>query len=294
MSAWRPGGVAVVGGQRCVVLRDAVASVLPPTDDVVVIDRFGAAMVYCAADELKRARKRHPELAAYGFWQVLLHSESADLDERLQAVYFGAGDGQYLYREPPAVLFTGEIRDGKLIANAGYAIDLGTARVIECEVRRLRLPRKAVLSFAERERERTVRKFRFALSFAAVVAFLGAAWVAYDVKRADRDAGLQTMREAFDLRAKALVLRKAELRDTRIGAWPNQRRALDDLLHFAVALEEFTLPETPLDHSAFEVHTRAEETEGLELLGLPPLLSTVVTAVGHRRDGLTSLRGRRR
>ncbi len=294
MSAWRPGDVAVVGGQRCTVLRDAVAHVLPPSDDVVVIDRFGAAMVYCAADELKRARERHPGLAAYGFWQVIFHSELVDADERLQAVYFGAGDGQYLYRESSAVLFTGEIRSGKLIANAGYALDPGAVRVVECDVRRLRLPRKAVLSFAEREREQTVRKFKLALCLAAAGVFLGTVWFAYDVKRSERDADLQTMRDALEVRADALALRKAELRNTRIGAWPNQRRVLDDLLRFAVALDEFTLPETPLEHSTFEVQTGAGEIEGLEAIGLPPLLSTVVTAVGHRRDGSLSLRRGRR
>lgn len=291
MSAWRPGEVTVVGGQRCIVLRDAAGCVLPPSDDVVVIERFGEVMVYCAADELKRARERHPGLAAYGFWQVLLHSDLIDEQAPLQAVYFGPGDGQYLYRESPEATFTGEIRAGKLIAGAGCALDLGAARVIECDPARLRLPRRAVLSFAERERERVARRFRFAVCLGGVAVFLAAAWFGYDVKRRGHNADLQTLRGAFEVRAEALTLRKAELRGSRISTWPNQRRALDELLRFTIALEEFALPETPLDYPPFEVQTRFEEAEDDGNIRLPALLSTVVTAVGHRRDGSLSLRG---
>lgn len=288
MSGFAPGAVATVGGQRCVVLRDAVAHALPPADDVVVIERFDGRLVYCAAEELKRARKLGPGLPAYGFWQILLHSEALDKAERLQAVYFDGKNGQYLYQEAPSVFFTGEIRAGRWIAAAGYPLDPASGRVVACDAGRLRLPRKAVLSFEERERRQAARKLRLALHFAAVAVFLGAAWFAYDGKRRGHDAGLQTAHAALELHAEALEARKAGLRETRVGEWPDQRRALDDLLYFAIALEEFALPETPLDGPQFEV--RADFPH----LRLPPMLTTVVTTVGHRRDGLLSLYRERR
>ncbi len=284
MSACRPGAVVTVAGRRCVVLRDAVVHTLPPADDIVVLDRLDGRMVYCALSELKRAREQHPGLPAYGFWQLLLGSGLVDKGERLQTVYLDGRNGQYLYQDAPAVVFSGEIRDGVLIANGGYAPDPDTARAIVCEVQNLRLPRKAALSFEERERERAARKFRFALQLTSVAAALGVALLIYNGKRHAYDAEQETLRDALAVRAEALAAHKAALEDLRISHWPDQRRTLDELLHLALAFEKFTVPETPLDHSAFEARTPDTDTR------LPPLVSGIVESVGHRRDGALSLR----
>ncbi len=283
MSVYKPGIEVTIGGCRCVVICDAVAHTLPPSDDVVVLDRLDGRMVYCALSSLKYARERYPGLPAYGFWQVLLSSGLVDKAGRLQAVYFDERNGQYLYQDA-AVAFTGEIRNGALLANGGYALDPSAARVIACEIRDLRLPRKAALSFEERERERVARKFRFASRLAAVAVFLSVALLAYDGKRRSYEADLQVARDALEVRAEALAVRKVALRETRIEKWPDQHATLDDLLHFAIALERFTLPETPLEHTVFEVRVPDPN------IYLPPMVSTIVSGVEHRRDGLLSLR----
>ena len=296
MSRYRPDSTVVIGGQRCAVLRDVVSHVLPTMDDVVVLGRFGELMVYCAAAELERARARHPNLPAYGFWQVLLQSgqvEPADKNE-LQAVYFddggGGREGQYLYQGASGVAFTGEIRGGRWIAAGGYTPDPAAACILDCDVASLRLPRRPVLSFEEHERERARRKLRFALRFAAVVVFLGAALATYDGKRRAYVAEQQTLHGALKLRAAALEAYRDALRGTRIEMLPDQRRVLDDLLRFAVALDGFTLDETPLDRSSFVVHTENSSDSPIHLL---PALAPVVHAVEHRRDGLVSLHWRR-
>ena len=288
MSAYQPGAVVNVCGRRCVILRDAVAHTLPPSDDIVVIDRCDGKMIYCALSVLKRAREQYPRLPAYGFWQILFHSGLVNQSERLQAIYFDQNSGQYLYQEGSKVAFTGEIRDRKLIATAGYTLAdnviVGNAAAIRCETQRLRLPRTMVLSFEERERARVARRVRFASGFAALAIFLGAALLAYQNKQRAYDADQKLVLDALATRVDDLAAQKMALQETRIEKWPDQRHKLDDLLRLAIVFERFTLPETPLGDSVFEAQMPDPG------IGLPPLVTTVVNSIEHRRDGLLSLR----
>ena len=283
MSACRPGAVVTVEGRRCVVLRDAVAHVLPPSDELVVLGCSDRKMVYCSLPELHRARRRHPGLPAYGFWQILLHSGMVSKDEVLQAIYIDGKDGQYLYQDAVGVAFTGEIRNGVVIANGGYALDPGAARVIGCEVRELRLPAAPALSFEERERRRAARRFRLVLCAGAAAVFLGSALIAYEAERRGAVAALEAARAALEARVETLAAGRAALREKRVSEWPDQRQALERLMNLAIALEEFTLAETPLEHSVLEV--QAPDPAVLLL----PAVATAVSGVRHHRDGRLTL-----
>ena len=283
MSRLYPGMVTTIRDQRCVMLRDAVAHRLPPTDDILVLEHFDGKMVYCALSELKRARAQYPKLPAYGFWQTLFRSGLVDGKRRLQVVYFDQDNGQYLYQGAASVAFTGEVRNGKLIPAAGYTFDAETAYVISCSTGNLKIPEKAVLSFEEREHRRSSRKIRMMLHFAAFVIFSGAGFLIYDVKRQAYEADQRQLQTALASRAESLETRKAHLRQTRIGDLPDQRELIDDLLRLSISLEKFSLIETPLEHSSFEVRTPAH------LAGLPSVFAEGSRTVKHHRDGLLSL-----
>ncbi len=75
-----------------------------------------------------------------------------------------------------------------------------------------------------------------------------------------------------------------KMQEQRIGAWPDQRRTLDRLLHFAVAFEKFTLADIPLERSAFAAQTPEQGVP------LSPLAATIVNDIEHRRDGSLTLR----
>ena len=283
MNAFVPGAVMTIKGQRCVVLRDVIAHSLPPSDDLVVIDHFDDRMIYCSLSELKNTRQRYPLLPAYGFWQILFCSQLVNTKDSLQAVYFDEDAGQYLYQSEAKIAFTGEIRHGIPIASAGYVIDADNIRVVVCEVPNLCLPRKAVLSFEEREREKSKRNFDLALRFVAGAIFFGVALFIYDNKLQSYGTEQQAIRDALAGRAEMLSKRKDFLHKTRVRDVPDQQRMLDDLLHLAIGLEKFTLPETSFEHSDFEVRAPNHDIHS------SPILSMIVDNVEYHQDGLLSL-----
>lgn len=284
MSRFRPGMAATIGGRSCVVLRDVVASKLPPMDDVMVLEQFDGKIIYCALSELKRAREQHPKLPAYGFWQILLCSGLVDKARRIQAVYFDKDDGQYLYQDEASCVFTGEIRNGELIAAAGYTLTSDTAQTVSCDAGNLQLPAQAALSFEERERMHSAGRLRLAVYFSAVAMCMGSALLVYDSKSQRYESGQQAIGEELAAYADLLAERKSRLREVRVGTLPDQRGLVDDLLKLAIVAEDFTLAEASLEDSVFELQTSADAA------WLPLVHLTGIDIVEHRRDGSLSLR----
>ena len=282
MSRLHPGMVVGIRNRHCVMLRDVIAHKLPPVDDVVVLGNFDGKMIYCALSELKRVRKQYPGVPAYGFWQTLACSGLIDKAQRLQVVYFDQANGQYLYQDDIPVAFTGEIRNGRLIPAAGHVFDADTARVIVCDTENIRLPEKATLSFEEYEHRCSARRFRMAVQVATLVVCVGASLLIYNGKLQAHAAEQRQAHAALATRVESLEARKSYLRKTRVGNVPDQRGVLDDLLKFAISIERFTLSETPLERSAFEVQVPSAQWS--------PVLSVATHVVEHRRDGLLSLR----
>ena len=282
MSRLRYGVAASVGSRRCVMLRDVIAHKLPPVDEVVVLGNFNDKMIYCALAELKRVRKQYPGVPAYGFWQTLVCSGLVDGTRRLQAVYFDRDNGQYLYQDETPVAFTGEIRNARPVPAAGYAFDADAVHTIACDTENLRLPEKAALSFEEYERRRSARKFSLAMQFAALAICVGVSLLVYDGKLRAHMAERQQAREVLAAWVESLEARRSDLRQTRVADVPDQRDAIDDLLRLAISVERFTLPETPLERSAFEVQVSPAQWS--------PVFSAGTRVVEHRRDGLLSLR----
>ena len=284
MSIYRPNTVVTIAAQRCVILRDAVTHILPPTDDIVVLERAHGKLIYCALSVLNDAREQYPELPAYGFWQVLLHAGVIDHSVRLQTVYCDREDGQYLYQGDDGVAFSGEIRAGRLIANGVRAVDAHAAQVVNCDPQKLRLPHNPALSFAEREQRRRWHKLRIALYCSAVAVSVCAALLTHHHRQQADETEHQAVRAALQVRIAALSEQRTLLRKTRIGNWPEQRRALDELLTVALAFERFTLAETPLGRAAIEVRVSAAA------VSLPPPVDALVNSVQHRKDGTLSLK----
>lgn len=284
MSRLHPDMVTRIGGQRCVILRDVIAHKLPAVDEVVVLGNFAGNMIYCALSELQRVRGQYPGVPAYGFWQTLACSDLVDKTHHLQAVYFDQDNGQYLYQDEIPAAFTGEIRSGRLIPAAGYVLDSGAVRTITCDTKNLRLPEKAALSFEEYEHRRAARRFRLAVQFATLVICVAASLLVYNGRLRAHAAEQQQARAVLAARVESLEAREAYLRQTRVGEAPEQRGAFDDLLQLVLSVEQFTLPETSLERSAFEVRLPPAQWS--------PLLAATTHIVEHRRDGFLSLRWR--
>ncbi len=239
-----------IRGKDCLFLPDAIAPVLPPLgQQVVVLEEHPEGMVFCSSEGLREVRKTCPEAQIYGYWQMLLASGFVDRDTPLQAVYFGDQDtGQYFMRDSGRRGgATGEIRGGRPLDVSGREILLSTARQIHPKLQQLCLPARAAQSYEDRLREKTRRRNRLLLAFSAflvlavVTGYLGQAYQ-------EREAAKRELlaREIQDLR-----FTKEALLKERIVRLPRQEQVLDRFFQVFLHWDQVEVPEQGFHQKQF-------------------------------------------
>ena len=239
-----------IRGKDCLFLPDAIAPVLPPLgQQVVVLEERPEGMVFCSSEGLREARKTCPEAQIYGYWQMLLASGFVDRDAPLQAVYFGdQSTGQYFMRDSgQRAGATGEIREGRPLDITGREILLSTARQIRPKLQQLCLPARVAQNYEDRLHEKTRRRNRLLLAFYAflVLAVVTGYWVqAYQEREVEKRELLA--REIQDLRTTKEALLKE-----RIVRLPRQEQVLDRFFQVFLHWDMAEVPEQGFHQKQF-------------------------------------------
>ncbi len=239
-----------IRGKDCVFLPDAIAPVLPPLgQQIVVLEDRPEGIVFCSSERLKEARRTWPEVQIYGYWQMLLASGFVDRDAPLQAVYFSdQSTGQYFFRDSGRrVGATGEIREGRPLDITGRKILLSKARRITPKLQQICLPACAARGYEDRLREKVHRRRRLVLAavgfamFAVVAGYMG-----HDYRESEAAKRETLVGEIQDLRA----TREALLRE-RIVHLPRQEQVLDSFFQVFLHWDPVEVPEQGFHQKQF-------------------------------------------
>lgn len=285
-SALVVGAKTRIAGQTCMLLNDVVSSRLPASmHDSVLISHLDRYFFYCSLSAFTELRAGEPKLPIYGFWQ-LLHA-SGLLDERtvLTVVRVRPGEERFFYRaQDKSVCLSGEIHQGRALISSQLTLpDLATAKVLDLQNVRWRLPDTPVLTLAERNQRQRKQRLRHTVHSLAALGFFVTSFLPLHHQLADRRAEQQAAYDKLQTQVEQLRRQRETFvsMDRRAQAW--QWPVLEMLHQLAMVDRHLNVWGIDLDQAAFEAGIKPS-------FGLPEQLLHHLDEVHHKQDGTMVVR----